>query len=767
MSAGAAQIAVLGAADRRAAPPDLRSDVAETPLVQLAAFAALGLYGTLRWSTLLATGAQGRLLALLVLALALVAVRAPLAKRSRVPAALATTIALLAALAVSGVPLAWIVHARVAVTATAIGEGLSALPQVLVPYGGVNEWVRIVIILGAAVLLFDAALLLTFAPRTRSDLRRAGAALPLVALAAVPATLVHPTFPYVDGLVIFALLAAFMWGDRIPRQLVPAALTVCAVAAVAAMVLAPTLDRHKAWINYRALAGGLAPQAIDTFSWSQSYGPITWPRHDRTVLEVKAAQPDYWKAENLDVFDGRAWSLGQVPGTQNTPPPARGSLKAWSQTIEVTVRDMQTSNVIGAGVSAQPTKIAQTALAGLSPGTFITTSNLAPGDSYLVKVYAPNPSPSQLNAAGQSYSDLTAGYRAIGLPPAAIEGAAPTGAPMTALFAPFHSSHPVQIVLGAPLGDGAAVVQASPYARAYRLAQRLTRGASTPYAFAVAVESFLSHGYIYSESPPVRQYPLESFLFQDKRGYCQQFAGAMALLLRMGGVPARVAVGFTTGREDTATHRWLVSDSDAHAWVEAWFPHYGWVKFDPTPAADPALGGRSQISLGAGGAASASAVHAPKRPQGGATAAVKSAKRRSSPSRAGSALSALDGAIAVVVVALLALVLLATRPLDSPGALVTELERAFARTRRPLTGGATLAGLERRMTGSEEAGGYVRTLRLQRFGGAPARPSSSQRRALRRHLAAGLGPAGRLRALWALPPRRGSSRIRPRRPWDA
>ena len=70
----------------------------------------------------------------------------------------------------------------------------------------------------------------------------------------------------------------------------------------------------------------------------------------------------------------------------------------------------------------------------------------------------------------------------------------------------------------------------------------------------------------------------------------------MALLLRMGGIPARVATGFTTGTYDQATKRWFVTDVDAHAWVEAWFPHYGWVTFDPTPAAAPARGGRAPIS---------------------------------------------------------------------------------------------------------------------------------------------------------------------------
>ena len=69
----------------------------------------------------------------------------------------------------------------------------------------------------------------------------------------------------------------------------------------------------------------------------------------------------------------------------------------------------------------------------------------------------------------------------------------------------------------------------------------------------------------------------------------------MALLLRMGGVPARVAVGFTNGSYNTSGHDYVVADIDAHAWVEAWFPHYGWVRFDPTPAVAPARGGKLPI----------------------------------------------------------------------------------------------------------------------------------------------------------------------------
>jgi hypothetical protein len=68
-----------------------------------------------------------------------------------------------------------------------------------------------------------------------------------------------------------------------------------------------------------------------------------------------------------------------------------------------------------------------------------------------------------------------------------------------------------------------------------------------------------------------------------KRGYCQHFAGAMALMLRYLGIPARVAAGFTSGSYDADSHEWTVTDHEAHDWVEVYFPGWGWIPFDPTP----------------------------------------------------------------------------------------------------------------------------------------------------------------------------------------
>src|SRR5262249_9453735 len=159
-------------------------------------------------------------------------------------------------------------------TADGIGQGLSALPRVLVPYLGINEWIRTVITLGAAVLLLDAGLIVALSPGRPSDARRAAAAIPLIALAIVPATLARPTLSYFHPFVWSLLVAGFLWGPRSRHGDGVVAVVVAVLAGASAMIAAPALDRHKPWLNYEALAGQLAPAHVDTFDWSQRYGPL-------------------------------------------------------------------------------------------------------------------------------------------------------------------------------------------------------------------------------------------------------------------------------------------------------------------------------------------------------------------------------------------------------------------------------------------------------------------------------------------------------------
>ena len=143
--------------------------------------------------------------------------------------------------------------------------------------------------------------------------------------------------------------------------------------------------------------------------------------------------------------------------------------------------------------------------------------------------------------------------------------------------------------------DDAAVqrVLDSPYAATYRLASDWTAGATTPYAAVRAIEDHLRNDYTYDPNVISHTYPLGSFLFDDRAGYCQQFAGAMGLMLRMMGIPSRVVAGFAPGTRHSDDGTFQVRDLDAHSWVEAYFRGIGWVTFDPTPAAAPA-GSQSQ-----------------------------------------------------------------------------------------------------------------------------------------------------------------------------
>ncbi len=144
--------------------------------------------------------------------------------------------------------------------------------------------------------------------------------------------------------------------------------------------------------------------------------------------------------------------------------------------------------------------------------------------------------------------------------------------------------------------SGGVALRKSPYAGTWRLAKRLMRQSRTPYDYVTNVDRYLHDGFSYDETPdPVSpgRATLDGFLLETKSGYCQHFSGAMALLLRMGGVPARVVTGFSPGGYSERKHAWIVRDTDAHSWVEAWFDGLGWVTFDPTPSATPA---RSQIA---------------------------------------------------------------------------------------------------------------------------------------------------------------------------
>jgi len=121
--------------------------------------------------------------------------------------------------------------------------------------------------------------------------------------------------------------------------------------------------------------------------------------------------------------------------------------------------------------------------------------------------------------------------------------------------------------------------------RIKELAEKVTRTATNNYDRSVDIQSYLRNNFGYTLNPPNIQPsdPIGSFLFVSKEGYCEYFASAMAIMLRSIGVPARLVNGFQTGSYNRFGKDFVVRARNAHSWVEVYFPHYGWIQFDPTP----------------------------------------------------------------------------------------------------------------------------------------------------------------------------------------
>jgi transglutaminase-like putative cysteine protease len=130
--------------------------------------------------------------------------------------------------------------------------------------------------------------------------------------------------------------------------------------------------------------------------------------------------------------------------------------------------------------------------------------------------------------------------------------------------------------------------------RIKQLALQITAKAPTEYDKASAVELYLKTHYQYSLNLTGKQTddPLAYFLFTRRSGHCEYFAAAMTVMLRDAGIPARYVGGFLPGEYNDVGGDWIVRASDAHTWVEVFFPGYGWMTFDPTP---PGNGHRSGI----------------------------------------------------------------------------------------------------------------------------------------------------------------------------
>ena len=128
--------------------------------------------------------------------------------------------------------------------------------------------------------------------------------------------------------------------------------------------------------------------------------------------------------------------------------------------------------------------------------------------------------------------------------------------------------------------------------RVLTLARELTANALTPYDRAQAIETYLRTSYPYTldvPAPPPGRDVADFFLFELEKGYCDYYATAMVVLARAAGLPARFVSGYASGTYDSSNAQYIVTEANAHSWVEIFFTDIGWVEFEPTaglPAID-------------------------------------------------------------------------------------------------------------------------------------------------------------------------------------
>ena len=665
-----------------------------------------------------------------------------------------------------------------------IVRGTDGLGAWLWPYRGGREWARLVVLLIVPVTLVVAGGLCFWPARAEGrggELRRALALALLVALFLTGAANSSQPEPGLRGLVLLVLIAGWLWlGALSETEIIRAGrwLVLCALLALAGRA---ALGSPAPWLGFREAIG--AEQSA-SFQWDQVYGPIDWSRSTATMFSVAAARPGLMRVTSLDRFDGLRFLRSDAPpGAAGLdlstralgalllarPRPVGDGARAQAdgagiEHATITVAGLRSSLLVGAaGLAVDVRWISQgnPVLQRAADGTLTASQPLPSGSVYTVASYRPQASAARLRRAPRVFPRSYLSYARFALP-----GRSASGLARPRLAAEARSPSPAQAVVGAPSPGRtpasdpatAARIEASPYGPMFHLARVLADGAPSTYDVAERIESYLLSNYTYDEHVPQARYPLEAFLFRQRRGYCQQFSGAMALMLRMDGIPARIGSGFKPTVYDAAARTWRVRPVDAHSWVEVFFAGIGWVSFDPTPAAPVKLAGGS-------GGQSKNEITGGRAVAGGSAAKLAATRRTSAPRGAGDALGvsvwALAGALLALLAGLAWLVghLRLRRVLAGDGAVaVAELHGALALLGTGV-GSPTLAALEQRLAGEGrgEAAGYLTALRARRYGAAAgAVPSVRGRGALRRALRRSLGKPGSVRAalglIVAMPP---------------
>lgn len=238
----------------------------------------------------------------------------------------------------------------------------------------------------------------------------------------------------------------------------------------------------------------------------------------------------YWRGPVLWDFDGRTWRAGQPVALSSLRYEAPGSPLRYSVTLEP--HDKHWIFLVDL-----PSKLPQ--------GAFLTRD---------YQTISFKPVRQRLRYDAESHPDYTVGMASLSSELRRSSTLPPSVAPRT------------RTMVSEWLGDGLAPRQ---------IAER-------------ALALFQTQAFVYTLEPPALQNdPVDEFLFETRRGFCEHFASSFAVMMRAAGIPARIVTGYLGGEINPVDGYLVVRQSEAHAWTEVWLQGEGWVRFDPTAAVSP------------------------------------------------------------------------------------------------------------------------------------------------------------------------------------
>jgi transglutaminase-like putative cysteine protease len=464
------------------------------------------------------------------------------------------------------------------------------------PAGGITSVLNPLTILLVAVLVVHS-----FHVPTRRDLLfTLGASAGLMAVGGVLAIDLH------FGLYVMAWACATLWaltemwssasgGGRISAAGLVLALVATSVAAAAVFLVlpAPVVSSRVSFVSRSGsggsigVPGALAGDSGTAAQLSRAGTPASRIRvggylgfaaslntalrgslATSLVMQVRAQRPSYWVGETFDTWDGQNWSeskpVPRLPLRETSPfvlPIPMGGVPFGQSDLQTFYVESPTANLVFHAESASELWFPSGKLYVAADGTIVSPLGLGSGSVYTVDSQVSGATPAQLRAVGSPY-------------------ALPADVQQQEEQLP-HA-----------------------YPRVLALARAVTAHDTTTYDKVQSLIHWIGAHTHYSENiPPLPAGAdtVDEFLFGNRVGFCEQISTSLAVMLRSLGIPAREAVGYVPGGFDPITDLYQVHADDAHAWVQVWFPGYGWQDFDPTavvPLSPPSPGSTALHDVG-------------------------------------------------------------------------------------------------------------------------------------------------------------------------